>query len=336
MRVALVTNQLSLRGTEVVLGAYARHARRLWRWDVVFIVRHESSKRPNTPDCTDASYALYENEFDVVYSGSDAAIEWWCEATGVDVAVVEVSGYPGESWMPRTVPTIAHCVFTTAFPLECSVHAAVSASVAGPGVALLPNIVETLPDAAGDMRESLGIPRDAVVFGRHGGYDTFDIEWVFGVVRRVASRTPHTPHIHFVFMNTAPFYAGPNVTYLEATTDPATKTAFIDTCDAMLHARTVGETFGLSVAEFAQRGKPVITHAVARDKEHLRLLGDAAITYKDARELETVLTTFTKQSAQSRQSTGYAAFTPELVMPIFRDLVEKAVSRGPPLGPGRT
>ena len=36
------------------------------------------------------------------------------------------------------------------------------------------------------------------------------------------------------------------------------KVKFINTCDAMIHARAMGETFGLAVAEFSKKNKPVI------------------------------------------------------------------------------
>ena len=42
------------------------------------------------------------------------------------------------------------------------------------------------------------------------------------------------------------------------------KEAFYRTCDAMLHARRDGETFGLAVAEFSVRNKPVITKGASK------------------------------------------------------------------------
>ena len=35
-----------------------------------------------------------------------------------------------------------------------------------------------LPDVEGDMREELSIPKDALVFGRNGGWETFDLPFV--------------------------------------------------------------------------------------------------------------------------------------------------------------
>ena len=327
MRVAFITNQLGLRGTEVALAAYAHHARDLWGWDVWFVVRHAREDAPRNGDCTPQSIAHYESQFDVVYSGCDAATDAWLEAN-VDVAVVELYGTP-DGWLPSRVKTVAHCVFVATHPLPCTVHTAVSESVArgAPGVHVLPNIADA-PEPDGDLRSALGIPPDAVVFGRHGGLDTFDIPWVHGVVQRVAAEHPH---IVFIFLNTRRFCDLPNVLHLDATTCPMHKARFVATCDAMLHARDIGETFGLAVAEFALQRKPVITHATARDTEHLRLLGDEATPYRDAHELRRTLTTFRPRRTGP---TGYDAYRPEAVMPLFRTLVEMALHGQSPVTSG--
>ena len=36
-----------------------------------------------------------------------------------------------------------------------------------------------------DMREELEIPKDAIVYGRHGGLDTFDMPWAYQVIAEV-------------------------------------------------------------------------------------------------------------------------------------------------------
>jgi len=333
MHIAFVTNQLGLRGTEVVLAAYARYAQRVWGWTVTFVVRHARDDRPVTPDTTPDSYEHYESQFDVVYSGKDAATDAWL-ARNVDVALVEIAGFPDE-WLPTTVPVIAHCVFTAEHPLKCTLHTAVSESVASrKGVTVLPNVVEyTSPN--GTLRAELGIPSDAVVFGRYGGWDTFDIPWVHEVVTRVASQNTG---IYFVFMNTRPFCPRvpmmPNIIHVPATTCAQRKSNFVATCDAMLHARHVGETFGMAIAEFAMQRKPVFTYAEARDTEHLRLLGSDARVYRNAIHLRSLLESFPR--GVKTGPTGYEHYTPENVMPTFKVTAKIAVSLGRPREPAQT
>jgi len=60
------------------------------------------------------------------------------------------------------------------------------------------------------------------------------------------------------------------------------KRAYLESCDAMIHGRKRGETFGLSCMEFAVAGKKVLTFSGSPETAHLELLGKAAFEYSDA------------------------------------------------------
>jgi len=167
-----------------------------------------------------------------------------------------------------------------------------------------------------NLRPQLGIPPRARVFGRHGGADTFNIPFVHGALAEHARKNPGD---HFVFLNTQKI-AGTkslqNVHYLPAALDPGEKGRFLATCDAMLHARLHGETFGLAVGEFAVLGKPVITFGSSRERAHLDMLGDRALIYGNAGELGSIFDEFKPYLSKG---TEYETFTdPKNVMEIFR------------------
>jgi len=133
------------------------------------------------------------------------------------------------------------------------------------------------------------VPKDAIVFGRHGGDDSFDIPWV---QKAVVETAKERSDIWFLFMNTRTFSGAegvPNIRFLPATADPILKRQFLNTCDAMLHGRMRGETFGLSCLEFAMLDKPVLTYANSPEKAHLEILGDSAVAYRSASELRELL-----------------------------------------------
>ena len=133
------------------------------------------------------------------------------------------------------------------------------------------------------------VPKDAIVFGRHGGDDSFDIPWVQEAVVETAKQRPD---VWFLFLNTREFpgAAGlPNIRFLPPTSDPGQKRKFLNSCDAMLHGRMRGETFGLSCLEFAMLGKPVLTYAGSPERAHLEILGDSAVPYQNAKELRELL-----------------------------------------------
>lgn len=157
-----------------------------------------------------------------------------------------------------------------------------------------------------NLRKKLGIPNQAKVFGRHGGADTFNIRFVREVVFHHAKKNPGD---HFVFLNTEPIRGTErfsNVHYLPVTVKPMEKAKFLATCDAMLHARLHGETFGLAVGEFAVLGKPVITFGGSRERAHLDMLGEHGRVYRTEQELRDILETFEPCHVEGTEYETYA------------------------------
>ena len=181
-----------------------------------------------------------------------------------------------------------------------------------------------------NLRVTLGIPPDAVVFGRHGGRQTFDIEFAQRAVVEVARSRPRD--VYFVFLNTEAIAGAEgleNVIHLPAPlVDEASKSSFILACDAMLHARSRGETFGLAVAEFSAHNKPVITSRHHHDgglaRYHLDVLAERALMYDDYESLVALLLGFDRAAAAERGKRGYYSepylvpFAPLRVMRTFR------------------
>jgi hypothetical protein len=96
-------------------------------------------------------------------------------------------------------------------------------------VPVVPHIVRPAALHGPDLRAELGIPPDATVFGRHGGYETFDIPFVREVVFSMASAarasamhgtqsadtTSRASRIYYVLMNTPAFCDPlPNIIHL--------------------------------------------------------------------------------------------------------------------------
>ena len=172
-------------------------------------------------------------------------------------------------------------------------------------------------ESAENLRNQLKIPATARVFGRHGGWDTFNIPFVRAGVAEHARRHPED---HFVFLNTEPIQGTQglaNVHYLPATVDAKEKARFLATCDAMLHARWHGETFGLAVGEFAVLGKPVITFGGSRERAHLEMLGEGILNYHDLRSCQKILEKF---ETRKTGPTGYELWTDaSKVMALFKE-----------------
>lgn len=185
------------------------------------------------------------------------------------------------------------------------------------GVPYVPHIV-MLPYHTTNYREQLEIPQDAIVFGRYGGKDSFDIPWVWENISVFAADNPDK---FFLFMNTITpnVPLPPNVIFFGATADDVTKRKFINTCDAMIHARGRGETFGIAVGEFASCTKPIITYKDSPEKAHLyelemALAHNSQYFYSDGTELRNILNSLTKEDT----GYGYTSYYPEKVMAKFK------------------
>jgi len=183
-----------------------------------------------------------------------------------------------------------------------------------PEASLVPYIV-WLPDGDDDFREELNIPADAIVFGRNGGEDTWNLPWSNQVLMKLLEARDD---IYFLFQNTPIPFQHDRVIHLEKTSDLDYKVKFINTCDAMIHARNEGESFGLSCAEFSIKNKPVITWDGSRERNHIDVLGDRGIFYSDAQGMLDCLYNFEKQP--DKDWNCYREFSPENVMTMFREV----------------
>ena len=180
-----------------------------------------------------------------------------------------------------------------------------------PDALMVPYIV-WLPDGDEDLREELKIPNDAIVFGRNGGEDTWNLPWSNQVLMKLLEVRDD---IYFVFQNTPIPFEHDRVIHIEKTSDLDYKVKFINTCDAMIHARNEGESFGLSCAEFSIKNKPVITWDGSRERNHIDILGERGLYYSDSESMFDIMNQFKKQS--NIDWNCYRSYSAENVMPIF-------------------
>jgi glycosyltransferase involved in cell wall biosynthesis len=179
---------------------------------------------------------------------------------------------------------------------------------------VVPHIV-TLPNPADiDVREKLGIPKESLVIGRHGGYETFDIDFV---KKTVVEHVKWFPNVHYIFMNTQRFINHKRVHFIPGTANQHEVSSFIKVCDCMIHARTRGETFGLSIAEFSFHNKPIITYGKSIERNHLDLLNGLALVYNNEEDLVEILTKLPETLEQTKDWRGYIEYTPEKIMKVF-------------------
>lgn len=182
----------------------------------------------------------------------------------------------------------------------------------------VPHIVDLPPIREGkreEIRRNLGISNDQFVFGRIGGYHTFDLSFVKEAIKRIVNSRND---IVFVFASTEKFYEHPNIRYLPPFFDQATKTDYIDICDAMIHAREMGESFGLAMMEFLFHNKPVLAWEEGVDKNHVRTLQPFDLLYDEDDVEQRMISLLDKPKMNYAQVT--VDYTPEKVMKKFNEV----------------
>ena len=306
MKVAFLTNHISYGGVDVSLYDYAHFNELLLGNTSIILTRDFRATHGEI-------YSKFQKRFPVFFIESQEDIDRIAIREGVDVVYVQKSGEV-DWFVSKSRPCGVHAVFDTRFP-HGDVYAAISSSLNTlyhTRVPVVPYMVY-VEECTDTFREELGIPPDALVVGRHGSYDSFDIEFV---QRTVPALLDRHPTMYFVTMNTKPFAQHPRLIYLPRTTDLRVKRKFINTCDVMLHARTRGETFGLACGEFAVCKVPIITYGLSTERAHIDILGEKCTTYSNSDELMAIFEHGSWKKDMS--SNGYLAYTPPAVMAQFK------------------
>lgn len=313
--IAFLSNKLTLRGTEVAMYDYADHNETLLHNNsIIFTRSYEDTKDENDADLQ--AHLHFRQRFRVVYYSSYDEIDNLIKTHGVDILYCIKSGrLSDDEFTTNACPFVVHAVFESDQP-HGDAFAVVGNTVNqlhGTKCPVVPHMIRTHPTTE-NLRSALGIPENALIFGRYGGMQTFDI---FGVMKFVHEWSD--PHVYFLFMGTKQFTNNPQTRFIPASPNMEFKRKFINTCDAMLHARAQGETFGLACGEFALAGKPVLTCGLSKERNHIDILGRHALLYNNERELGFLIRNFRTiaKYVNMHGTNPYLAYTPEIVMRQF-------------------
>ena len=320
MKVAFFQPFLNVRGSTVALYDYAYYNEQLLSNESLVIYEKNDSRNHDTAikrfdknlNCislnsiNDLSDTLVKNQCDAVYitkrgykndPPNDGLV------SGVCKTLIQALGLAPESEAHGDV--YAYCSYF-------------SSNYCSDGrLPVVPYMVD-LPDINDDLRNELNIPDEAIVYGRSGGLDTFcngGLNFPLEVIKTVLDQRED---VYFVFQNTPVFHTHPRILYANFTSDIEYKTKFINTCDAMIHFRHEGETYGMSCAEFSLRNKPVITWYGSAERNHIETLGDKGIYFMNPQDLYNIFMNF--KPDPSKDWNAYKNYSPEKIMNIFKEV----------------
>lgn len=290
MKIIFHENQLSYRGTTNAVYNYALFNEELLGNESI-ILYNRSVKNNFSP-----AIEKFKKRFKVLSYTDKEEISKITSSEKADVFYAIKAGH-NDGILSRDCKNVIHVVFKN-FDPHGQVYAYVSKwlsnEMTNNEYPYVPHMI-CLENTKEDLRKELHIPQDAIVFGRHGGGDTFDINFAKRVVKAVSKKRKD---IYFLFLGTdnfvfkTIFQPYTNIIFLPTTQDEIFKRKFINTCDAYLHARKQGESFGIAIGEFSFANKPVITWKNSKEKAHLDILKNKAIVYDSAKDLSDILLNF--------------------------------------------
>lgn len=312
INIAFWSNQLCERGTEVALYDYAFYNQSILK-NKSFVFYDKNNKNNK-----DEVIQKFKKEFVVFGVNTFDDVDAILLSQNIKIIYIIKAGF-NDGIISKVAKNIIHCVFNC-FEPHGDVYCSISNWVNGNNgkFKVLPHIVH-LPEHNEDMRSYLNIPKDSIVIGRHGGFDTFDLSIVHSTVYEIAKIRKD---VYFLFVNTNKFCNSlPNIIHIDQIVDLSEKRKFINTCDAMLWARSGGETFGLAIAEFSISNKPVIACKIG-DVAHVHLLGNKGLWYSNQYDLVNYISNIKQFTEKEKNWNVYQEYTPEKVMKLFDDIVK--------------
>lgn len=317
MKIIFQTDTLCYRGSTVAVSDYARYNQNILGNES--IICYDASRPYHIDGGTEPEVlSNLQKEFQVVGYNRVDELQYLVDNEGVDLAYFSRCE---RGWVPDNCRAVAHSVFQVYEP-HANVYAYISEWLAeemnrrhNDTLPFVPHIV-TLPEATGNLKAELGIQPGQVVIGRIGGLNTFDIPFVKQAVVNVLDQRDD---VVFIFAGTARWIDHPRVRYIPEFHNVQKKANFFNTCDATLHARASGESFGLAIAESLFMNKPVLAWEGGWDQNHALMLRGSQLLYNETNLVDKLLNIRDYITAEDWRK-RVEQFNPATVMAKFKDV----------------
>lgn len=325
MNILFFIRHFTERGTEIAIYDYANYNETILKnKSYIICFTDEEQQRLRFP-LEKTSYDKFDKRFEIIKINNIQEISKVIDDYKIDYFYTLTHGGGNDIYqftnnsIWKNCKTIKHAVFNTTNSEGANFYLSISHHLNKKYRTNLPviNHIVSKYDVDTNLRDQLNIPHDALVLGRYGGSTEFNIPYVHTAIKEILNIDPN---IYFLFMNTNKFYDHERIIYLNKNLDNNYKTQFVNSCDAMIHARQIGETFGLSIGEFSIRNKPVIT-CKCGDLEHLEILKDKAIVYQSYNDLMEIFKNIRTIIKSRDDWNAYDYYNPQNIMELFNQYV---------------
>lgn len=326
---------LSFRGTEVALYDYADQLELLYNHRPIICLKFDAFHEP-------VVLRLFKKRFPIIFFSNSTDLEDKLISNNVN-ALYTIRSSPTNGLQLNKIPMLIHCVYQMD-KHNGLVCAGISESIAQKSTivyepindstkfsnkldkelstinrSFVPHMIN-LYNTNNNYRTKLNIPTNAIVIGRHGGKDTWNLPMAKNVLLRILNERND---IYFLFAVRPIILQNinhPRLICLKPFANPRTKRKFINTCDYCFHAQSLGESFGLSIGEMSTANKPIIVWNGGINREHLRILGSQCFKYSNEEELFNIINTLNPTRDKLLSWNKYTDYTPAKVMAQFDNI----------------
>lgn len=312
MKIAFYATQICVRGTSVALYDYAHYNEMILKNQSIILLAKKGIENSDN-----IALDKFKKRFEIFLIDDIEDMERILLSENCNLLYCIKYG-KNDGIFSRRVKTVIHCVFDMSEP-HGDIYAGVSNTVAKKfnKTLFVPHMIGLEPSLTkNNLRDELKIPKNALVFGRYGGMDTFNITFCMESITNIVNKFPN---IFFIFINTPKFAVHKQIFYLDKIVSDNEKNRFICTCDAYLECGTLGHSFGLAIGEFSVNNKPIIAfkHKSLWNTCHLEILQEKGIYFETQTEFENILINFDKEKYEKQDNNCFKDYNPEKVMRIF-------------------
>ena len=321
MIVAFYINEMNFRGVANSTYQYSLFNKTILKnKSIIFYNKKNSSNRKEVIE-------KFKKKFKVLAVSNFNEIDKFKEEYSIDFLYTQKGGEK-DDWNSKKIKTIVHSIYPQKLNQVHGDNYAyisewISKDFSNYKIPYVPYIVDQVKNSK-NLKKKFKIKKNQTVFGCHGGESSFDLKFVHDVLKKIVEIRKD---ITFIFLNINKFCSHPRIIFIKGTSDDSFKKNFINTCDAMIYGRSLGESFGLACAEFVINNKTIISYRFNRHRAHeFHNKKEFFIEYGSYKELKKILLDFNKDR-KIVIKTKYKTYKPKMVMNIFRKVFLKSNDR---------
>lgn len=316
MNIVFYIDEMNLRGLTNSTFSYAYYNQKILKNKSIIFYNKKNYRNMKE------ALILFKNHFKVFGIKNFKEIENYKENLKIDYIYVQKGGNK-DIFVSQKINTLVHAIFPQNLDQIHGYNYAfvsnwLSKKFSNGKIQYIPLIVENYKTNQ-NLRHMLGIKKNQIVFGCHGGSSSFDLEFVKNAISKAVKERNN---ISFLFLNIDKFTEHPRIIFLNGTMNKKYKRKFLNTCDAMIYGRSLGESFGLACAEFAILGKKIISYKYNRHRNHIYSLNKKQfMEYNSFQNLLKILFDFKKDKEKELvfNQHKYLKYNPGNVMKIFKN-----------------